>query len=161
MAKVSNDTYDEEVSKDTTVNSWDLSLTSWYTQYKRDTFTYTASKTDTYKYKIEFSRYLDTDWLWGQTEIYKNDTKITEIKATPPFINTIDLSSWDILKIKYQALSSGLRFIYDRSAITIYQLVPLYSGNAKWKPRELSNLWQYASITLFWIHTDWSRVDHE
>jgi len=161
LCKVSNDTYDEEVSKDTTVNSGDLSLMGWYTQYKRDTFTYTAPETGTYKYKIEFSRYLDTDGLGGQTEIYKNDTKITEIKATPPFIDTIDLSNGDILKIKYQALSSDLRFLYDRSVITIYKRVPLYSGDINGKPRELEAIGNKARTTIFWIHIDGSRVTQD
>jgi hypothetical protein len=87
--------------------------------------------------------------LGGQTEIYKNDTKITEIKATPPFIDTIDLSNGDILKIKYQALSSDLRFLYDRSVITIYKRVPLYSGDINGKPRELEAIGSKARTTIF------------
>ena len=163
LSKVTNDTYDIQVSTNTTPSSGELANASWFDQTKRDEYSYTAPVSSTYNYSLEFTRYINTNsWqtTW-QTEIYKNQTRQEIIQTQPPFSGTINLSVWDIFGIRYAGISSSLIFKYTRSKVTLTLALNKISSYLKCLPRELKTIGNKASATIFWIHIDGSRVTQE
>ena len=160
MSKASSENYELILFQSTDNNTYWL----YQSQSTWSTAEYTANESWDVSFLVD-AHFNFSSQNYVKAIVYKNSTALTDV-IDDVWTNyekvswTVYLNSWDKLKVFFQHnWSTRDAWVVTSCTLNILNSI---SKTADWyKPRELSNLWQYASITLLWIHTDWSRVNHE
>jgi len=71
-----------------------------------------------------------------------------------------ELNSWDNVKLLVMAWDTGRNPSYQINKLEL--IINMYKWiNIPWKPRELQSISNKATITIFWVHTDNTRVTQD